>query len=269
MSTKHPVKFPSYLCQFWYQTIFILGIPAFFIDFSLAYEPFDIHDYLSMGRNLFTVNIPIISAIIFGCLLSMRTLYYYLVPYMDINWGKYALWCCGETVTISCFSALYICLRNGNIGYFETLGRSLWYMYGILWIPYTLFSLLLANMSPHAYKAEDMGIIRFRDSSHKERLVIDSQSILYIEAEENYVRIHYLDGDKVKNYVLRNSMKSLEQLAEKHGIIRCQRSYYVNPSHIKVLRKDKDGILLAELDARAEKSIPVSKTYYERISVLL
>lgn len=262
--------FPLYLKRFPYQVLFFVGVPVFFIDFTLFYQPFDMKEFLTMGRWAFTFNIPILTAIIFACILPLRVLYFRLAPLMDLNWGKYALWCSGETFISSCFCAMYITLmRDDGMGYFEVLGHSLWYMYCILMFPYLIFSLLLANMSPRKGSETETGLVRFTDSNKKEKLVIAPEAILYIEAEENYVRIHYLDSEKERVYVLRNSMKALETLAEKHGIVRCQRSFYVNPSHIKVLRKDKDGVLAAELDVRTERAIPISKTYYDSISSLL
>jgi DNA-binding LytR/AlgR family response regulator len=64
-------------------------------------------------------------------------------------------------------------------------------------------------------------------------------------------------------------MKSLEPLMQKHGMVRCQRSYYINPSHIKVLRKDKEGMIWAELDIINTKQIPVSAKYYHNVEQLL
>ena len=56
---------------------------------------------------------------------------------------------------------------------------------------------------------------------------------------------------------------------EKHGIIRCQRSYFVNPRHVTVLRRDKEGFIQAELDVNNSKPVPVSPKYYEQLSKML
>jgi DNA-binding LytR/AlgR family response regulator len=63
-------------------------------------------------------------------------------------------------------------------------------------------------------------------------------------------------------------MRGIEELMAKHGIIRCQRSYFVNPRHVTLLRRDKEGFILAELDVR-NKTVPVSPKYYEQLSKLL
>ncbi len=42
--------------------------------------------------------------------------------------------------------------------------------------------------------------------------------------------------------------------------MRCHRSYMVNIEKVKLVRKDKDGLIL-ELDTLSPIEIPVSKTY--------
>jgi DNA-binding LytR/AlgR family response regulator len=78
-----------------------------------------------------------------------------------------------------------------------------------------------------------------------------------------------MEGEKIKEYSLRQSMRGIEELMAKHGIIRRQRSYFVNPNHVKVLRRDKEGFIQAELDVSDSKPVPVSPKYYEHLSELL
>ena len=72
-----------------------------------------------------------------------------------------------------------------------------------------------------------------------------------------------------KEYSLRQSMRGIEGLMQKHGIIRCQRSYFVNPRHVTVLRRDKEGMIQAELDTTPGRQVPVSPKYYEQLSKML
>ena len=111
--------------------------------------------------------------------------------------------------------------------------------------------------------------MRFADSTGRLKLVIAHDVILYIEAQENYVSIHYMEGNSHKEYSLRQSMRGIEELMERHGIIRCQRSYFVNPRHVKVLRRDKEGFIQAELDVDNNRPVPVSPKYYEQLSRML
>ena len=112
----------------------------------------------------------------------------------------------------------------------------------------------------------DDTLMRFVDNTQRVKLMIASSAVLYIKAEENYVHIRYMEGDRLKEYALRASMKSLEELMNKHGLIRCQRSYFINPQHVKVLRRDKEGMITAELNNTQAPPIPVSPRYYEQLT---
>lgn len=108
--------------------------------------------------------------------------------------------------------------------------------------------------------------MRFYDDRHSLKFVITPESLLYISAEENYINIFYAENGKEKTYVLRSSMKAIEELCIDNGMVRCHRSFYVNPRHIEVLRKDKEGVMYAELDVKESRHVPVSKTYYKILS---
>lgn len=108
--------------------------------------------------------------------------------------------------------------------------------------------------------------MRFYDGRKNLKLVVSASSVLYITAEENYIKISYLDGDQLCDYMLRSSMKSIENLCAEFGLLRCHRSYYVNPRHIKALRKEREGIIVAQIDVEPSRDVPVTKRYYEALS---
>lgn len=85
---------------------------------------------------------------------------------------------------------------------------------------------------------------------------------MYIESTENYVSICYLNKGKFSRYLLRDTMKKMEEIFAGTEIIRCHRSYMVNFEKVKVIRKDRDGLKL-ELDYPSIMDIPVSKTYVD------
>ena len=64
-------------------------------------------------------------------------------------------------------------------------------------------------------------------------------------------------------------MKAIEEVCIENGLVRCHRSYLINPLHVKVLRKDQEGVVYAELDAPEVQHIPVTKRYYASVSSLL
>ena len=112
-------------------------------------------------------------------------------------------------------------------------------------------------------------MIRFYDEYKKLRLVIAREAVLYIKSEENYVHIYYLDQEKNKKFTLRSSMKALEDTLTKRGLVRCHRSYFINPSYIKIVHRNSSGIIVAELKQEQMESIPISRKYQDGITRLL
>ena len=105
----------------------------------------------------------------------------------------------------------------------------------------------------------------FYDYRHKLKLVLPSDSVVFIKSEKNYVYIYYLENDKVHHHVLRNTLKSIDELCQRHGMIQCQRCYYVNPAHVVGIGLDGKDSLFARLDIPDMQLIPVTKRYYDRL----
>lgn len=252
------------------QIIHFVAVPVFFVTFMLIYAPFDSKDFIGAGRDLFSFNIVILSCIVLVTLVGLRLAFYFIWRKRAISVFSYCLWCVGEVLIIAHFFALFIVLMaKGQMTYFNVLAKSLEICFLVLVYPYALIGLVLSLLNDKSEQSDTTSsLIRFIDEYQRQKLVIDSRAILYISAEENYVRIFYLDAGKVKNYLLRNSMKSIDSMVSDRGLVRCQRSYYVNPQHVIVLRKDKEGQIQAELDTESI-TVPVSKTYYQSLSAVL
>lgn len=244
-------------------------VPVFFLGYILIYDSNWIDHFLETGNGIIFNTLMLTSILIgimFASRIPMSAARKHLLP---LSWWQYALWSFGEIFVFSCFAALYMALVYGTYGYFPALGECLRMSFAILPYPFIIFALLFALIRPDEDNVAEENLVRFADSTGRLKLVIAHDVILYIEAQENYVSIHYLEGEHHKEYSLRQSMRGIEELMAKHGIIRCQRSYFVNPRHVKVLRRDKEGFIQAELDITSCKPVPVSPKYYEQLSKML
>lgn len=261
---------PKVYRSFVSQLLHMIVLPVFFFSFILIYKP---EDSQMLGTEFFGVHLTLLSCIILLSAVIVRMLYYFLP--MRLNYTLYVFWCLAEMIFMSFFSALYIWLAlYPEKPYFELLADSFQLVSLTLVIPYSILALSIRVWDYHqriqfSNEPASQKRIRFYDEKHNLKLVLVPSSILYISAEENYVNIFYIENDKVRNYVLRSSMKAIETLCVENGLIRCHRSFFINPPHIKVLRKDQEGIVYAELDAFDVRHIPVSKRYYENLSNLL
>ena len=255
--------------------IYILLLPLFFISFCFLYNPFGIQEFYLVGGKSFAFHIVMLSCIQIGVLALSRLALFLILRKRTFLWWHYALWCLSEVLFCACFMALYTTLFFGSdLPFFPALSRCLEFAYLVLVYPY-LFLVLIRiaiNLSSEldsrgAVKEDEL--MKFYDEHKKLRMTIDPEAVLYISAEANYLKIHYFDGDLVKEFLLRNSMKSIESNNSARSLVRCHRSYFINPHHVSVLSRGKDGLIFAELKNSSLGHIPVSKQYYDRLSDML
>lgn len=256
----------------------ILLIPAFFLLCLLLYEPGPIGRLLTAGEgevaisNIVSFNTAIISAILLLTMIISRLCFYFFGRKMGMNIMWYVGWCFLEVVLMSAFMALYLALMTSDSGdYFIMLGRSLSYLASILIYPYVIVLLIYgySDAMHRSERTEESAKLSFYDNRHLLKFVTRSELVLYLESDENYIFIHYLDNGAHKKYQLRNSLKTVEGLCEKAGFVRIHRGYIVNPAHVKLIRKVGGGAYSAILGEGVEQEIPVSKKYYDKLMSLL
>ena len=265
-------KIPSSILSVPSMLVHVITIPLFFLGFVLLYDSAWMYDFISGGTgdtNQIVFNTLMLMCILLGVLCISRIPITAMRKNISMSWWFYICWSLVELSVFCAFAALYIALTYVSYGYFPSVGDCFRLAIFVLPYPYLIFALLIAYIRPDKREAAEEDLVRFTDSTGRLKLVIANDVILYIEAQENYVSIHYMEGEKMKEYSLRQSMRGIEELMDKHGIIRCQRSYFVNPRHVKVLRRDKEGFISAELDIMSSKPVPVSPKYYEHLSELL
>lgn len=254
--------------------LYSLILSIFFLGSSILYNPFDIEGYYTFGAMSFSFHLVMLSCIILVCSLLSRTCLYFILKKHDMQWPNYGVYCIIELTVISSFAALYTVLFKGTeSGYFFVLPKCIKFIFLSLVYPYVFLSLIyLIKIKDKELERMDMAsdntLLRFYDEHKRLKLTIAPSAILYVKSEFNYVQIHYLDGVKVKTYLLRASMKSLEEIGNR-ALTRCQRSYFVNPEHISVLRKDSQGFIFAEMNHPDIEAVPVSKQYYDKLTALL
>ncbi len=93
--------------------------------------------------------------------------------------------------------------------------------------------------------------------------IIPVQEVLYLEAADDYVKIHTADSYYLKN----KTMTHFEKALDTQQFARCHRSYMVNVQHIvRIDPYEKDGHI-AILKSGAK--VPVSKTGYVKLRQVL
>ena len=250
-----------------------LVVPLFAFVFVVLYKPFGILSLLEMASASWTFNITILLCIVLGSVALMR-LVLFLLRRKILQVGLfYTLWCVGEVVVASLFVSLYVTLMlGGESGFFDVVGAVFGRLLGICVFPYLIMYLVFALYAERMKDAENVdpaSLLKFYDEYKKLRFVIAAEAVIFIKSEENYVQIHYADNAKTKKFVLRSSMRALEELLLRHGLVRCHRSYFINPDHIKLIRKEPSGVVVAVLKEEGYDAIPISRKYQEEITRLL
>ena len=137
--------------------------------------------------------------------------------------------------------------------------------YAMLWLYFALRekSKLLARISDPTTE-HFARMIAFHDEKGELKFSLKKEDLIYLEAADNYVVIYYSDQNKLSRFMIRNTLKKLLVEGPSSGLVRCHRSYAINPERIKIIRKEKDGLHL-EMDHEQKISIPVSRTYITEV----
>lgn len=254
--------------------IVFLVVPVFIFLFILGYNPFGMDEFLAGPYGRYTLNLLVTTLIVLGVVSLSRMLLFILRHRIEMNWALYILWCVMEVVVSGLFMSILLGIAwHGIYTYFYVMGMCVLMLLGITAFPYAIITLsvqvyVLGKKAALAPQTDERTLIRFNDSYKRLKLIVSSESVLYVKAEDNYVHIVYLDGARLRDFLMRSSMSALEEILTRHGLVRCHRSYFVNPVHVDLVKKDEGGFAVARLDA-GDASVPVSKRYYDALAKML
>lgn len=265
--SKHFYQMPSNILHF-------VIAPLYLFVYVLMADPYHVSEFLAFDGSSYTLSLTFVTIIALAVLSVTRMLLFILRRQLNMTWALYIIWCAGELVFVALFQSLYMGITiAGAMPYFNILSKCYWYLAMRMVYPYIILA-----MGVHIYylrhkedetAPDESSLIRFYDQFKKLRLIIAQDAVLYIKSDLNYVYIHYLDNGKPRTYNLRSSMRALEDTLSRHGLVRCHRSFFVNPDHIRLVRKDSSGYAIAELDVSGLEHVLISKTYYSSISKFL
>ncbi len=97
----------------------------------------------------------------------------------------------------------------------------------------------------------------------KEEFLINLKNLVYVEAQENYSKIVWTEETRVKEKLLRVTLKKIEGQIVDHAIVRCHRSYIINTNvDFTVLGNSNGYRLKSDL---LEHTIPISRSIGKEI----
>ena len=96
-----------------------------------------------------------------------------------------------------------------------------------------------------------------------DKIALPLKSIIFMESEDNYVSLNYLEGELLKKYLIRSTLSSLEEKLNLDVFIRCNRSVIVNLMHFESYKYHHKKLLL-KLKFHKDP-ISVSKSHQSRV----
>jgi len=217
----------------------------------------------------------------FGTLVLSRAILFFVNRAHETSPGGLAIWVIAEMIL--CVSVTTLVLwalgGGGKADLAPLVGTVVLGFIGVLLVPYVVTYLvcrmhethdelvrvrqLLSQQGTLSQLPSDTNI-NFYAKGGRMSFSTKLANILYIEAADNYVNIHYINDNKEDTFILFNSMKNIEKNFSGTSLIRCHRGYMVNAENVKLMRKDGAGLLL-ELN-KSDKVVPVSKSFTEPIT---
>ena len=257
--------------------LFCIAVPLFIMMFIVIYQPlfYGEANALQLGwHEHVSFCLPVVCAIVLGVLILSRSLLCVAWVRHNLTRREWVLWQACEWVVGSLFVDLFRSLFL-HLGFFALLPQVLITGFSIVIIPYVCYWLAieLIDRDGRLHQSESLieelrrgaernesGMVRFADEKGNVKLVVGAERVISLESAGNYITICYDDEGKLVRYSLRNTLKAMESLAGASGLVRCHRSFFVNLSHVRTLKRTPQGIY-AEIGHPGVEDIPVSKSY--------
>lgn len=265
---------PAYLLDKRNITRLILFTAAFALVFINVYAPFGVDVWFNVTRWTLLLYSSIITLTGVLVVVISRIIMYHTRHRFKVRLWQYLVWVMAEVFFMGLFYTLYqkLILYDSRffpdllVVSFQNTALVLLLPYSVLWLYFSWvenkkkLELIRTEQSQEPLK----GMIHFNDERGTLRLSLKAEHLLYLEAADNYVYIHYLDNGRPARQLLRNNLKKLSEELANSSLVRCHRSFMVNSEMVKLIRRGKDGLLL-ELDLPEMLTLPVSKTFVENI----
>lgn len=268
-------KVPAYILEKRIIVRLILLTALFALVFINIYKPFSSSEWYNVSDFKFFVFSSLI--ILTGVLVVVisRIIMYHWGKKHIITIAQYGIWILLEIFFMSLFYTIYTLSLNPEREWLSVFKESSINTALVLLLPYAALHLYFSYRDSQI-KLKQLEEVKtatltkntvysFYDEKNELRLSVNKNNLLYIESADNYVYIWYMNKGNLTKYMLRNTLKALEETMRETSVLRCHRSYMANFEQVKVIRRQKDGIYL-EFGIDSVPDIPISKTYNEKVT---
>ena len=271
---------PKFLLDKRYLFGSVFFIFTFSILFMLIYTPFSMTAWFSLSDTQHFGMTAAFYVVALAILLISKVGIYAVQNKMRFTYPRYILWVITEMIIISLFYTdfTFVFMPPVSESVFQIWLKAFGCLTLIIAIPYTIMTLYAAYKS----KTEELEMLQYELSLAAEptvmypqlvnlydyngtlKLTISSDSLYYMESQDNYVKIYYENQGRLLSYMLRCRTKTIEENLAETSMVRCHRSYMVNVTKINHIKKGGKAryIILNNTEIRP---IPVSKSYFKNL----
>ncbi len=275
---------PSFIYSRANQIFMILFVPIFAFIFINIYRPLDfdrIDENLLRVLNISRdISVQLIALALVAAGMAVATISRVIMrAYTNkraISYIGYIVWMLGEIGIMATIYTLAVLLTHTDKSIPELFNNFFVKTLLITLIPYTICYIYfvwqenrreLRTLRKQIDRDETVlqkAYIQILDEKGEMRLSIRRENLLLIESADNYVCVYYINGDKTKKSMVRNTLSRIAEHLHGTRIVRCHRSYMINLDHAKVLHRDKEGVFI-ELGIEGIPDIPISRTYADNV----
>lgn len=115
----------------------------------------------------------------------------------------------------------------------------------------------LTKKITHQQAPEQM--ITLIDENNNSVLTIPLKNLVFIQAASNYVEVHFLENNKLKKILIRNTLSKIEKQLPPDQIKKCHRSYLANLNLVEKITGNAQGYRL-HFPFSQEITVPVSRS---------
>ena len=251
-------------------------LSGFFVFvFLLFFQPFGINNYrpdekISLVLALAVLALAVIIVLIFlACEFMLRPLVWKtntIIPFV--------IWLAVEILIVSsCTFLLYNAIGGFHDFYISSYLKHIVEIGFVLAFPVvaTLFYFKHTTVLKEFMEVQSLAkssdameeIVLLSGDYKHDKIALPLKSIVFIESEDNYVSLNYLEGENLKKYLIRSTLSSLEEKLKPDFFLRFNRSVIVNLIHFESYKYHRNKLLL-KLKFVPE-FITVSKSHQSKI----
>ena len=275
---------PSFIYSKANQISMVLFVPFFALVFINLYRPLDFDRIDDSFLRAFDISrearvqLIALMMVLGGMVIAAasRILMGLYVKRNTMTYIGYIIWIFGELLAMVTTLTLATLLTDTTKTITELFKNSFVKTFLIVFIPYALCYIYfiwqenlreLSSLRKQIERDETVlqkAYIQILDEKGEMRLSIRREHLVLIESADNYVCVHYLNGDKTKKTMVRNTLSRVAEHLKGTGIVRCHRSYMINLEHAKIMHRDKEGVFI-ELGMEGMPDVPISRTYADNV----